>query len=142
MREIIDGLLYCKERESQDACQSCPYAPDGRACAVDAAVEELRECECRVLTADDMDFIEDGTPVFLETREASWPKTMHIHEWVLYDGCQHTMETVTNAEDYLFFFKAIAKTILPLRFSTYGLEWRCWNGKPTPAEMEGAKWDG
>lgn len=107
-----------------------------------SAQEVLDDFYPAVMTADEMYAMYEGMPVFLETREACWPNNMHIHEYVLSDGCQSITETVTQEKDDLFFFKALRKSILPMRFSTYGVEWRCWKSQPEKHDMEAERWDG
>lgn len=104
-----------------------------------------------ILTLEEMGDLEPGEPVYLEMRMASWPEAAHFTGWTLFKDVCSATETVTKRTEWLYYFIGIGRTdkhrpcvkhLLPVPISTYGLEWRCWNGKPEKCVMNRTKWDG
>lgn len=107
--------------ECLHCCANSPI--EGTPEAAFTAALRRAEPENRVLTAEEATGSED--PVWLETR-----KTLMITD-------------VCIAADYHYAEVYTIGSRIPylLLLDSYGKLWRCWPRKPTPEQMEDAKWE-
>lgn len=124
-KKVIRGLISCKNHW----CAECPYAMPGMKCCgrdkmFDDALALLKEQEPRVMTLEELQAIETpwerNTPPYfwMENRVGGgsfwvrWPNILYAMIWHKIYGNR-----------------------------TYGSEWRVWNLKPTPEQMEETPWE-
>lgn len=106
--------------------------------AYDAAIDLLRP---RVMEPEQLKDIEAGDAVYLQMRTCCWPGNEAINAWVLFENILCAGHYGDEEREYLWYFRRFDRKTLPLKESTYGVEWRLWTGKPSK-EQEETKWDG